>query len=394
MTDVGTSMDASGLVFSDNLAVTGSGGALAAGPGTSVQLQSITCSGDSAGRNGGAIALVRVSKAACSNFSIKGGAAKSYGGGLSALGVPKLQLLSTTIETTTAGLGGGGVYLSDVGESVVDDLNIKVSGPVPASFSSGSASKRRKLQSASVVAASSAQCTAAAGASAGTGPPGGGLYVSGASTVAVARSTITVGPFAVGWKGQGLAMELDQRSVCNNTAANYTGSTNNSTCNAVALLETRFVAPAGWEPGPLDRPLFASSLAGWSAACTGLTPSNDTLCPDQSSECATAPSALSGAPALSSFAMLEQLRSGAASKPQASDLQSCLGGSLAGASTQLTSILLLPPVALGLTYLSINNSRTMGQDASLSPAIFPDSNSTFTLGVQLLDESGQRVTGM
>lgn len=391
VTDIGTSLEASDLTFTRNLAVSGSGGGVAAGPGTVVQLEASSFSGDSAGAHGGAMASIKAMAMLAANMTIRLGVAKSNGGGLYAQGVSSLMFVGVDIEGTTSGLGGGGVYLQDVQDATVQDVSILVSAPAPSATSSAP-SKRRRLQSSVAAAAAGAQCSAAAGASAGAGPPGGGLFITGATTVAVTRTTLTVGPLAVGWKGQGLAMELDQASVCNSTAesGNNAGAGSiNSSCSAVALLETRFVSTPGWEPGPLDRPLYASSLAGWSAQCTSQAPDNATTgqCSNQTADCPSTP-------APSSQSMLEQLRTGAAGRPHASDLANCLGGSLAGAASQLTSILLLPPVALGLTLLQVNNSRTLSVIAhGDAPAIFPDTNSTFSVGVMLLDEGGQLVTG-
>lgn len=393
VSDAGTSLESSSLSFSNNLAVAGNGGAIAAGPGTLVRLQFTSFSGDSAGKSGGAAAFIKTAKTVASNLSIKGGAAKGFGGGLFVGGATSVQLTGTTIDTTTSGLGGGGIYLHDVQDTLLQDINIRVVGPVPTLPSTSTLERRKLLTVAAAATTSITQCSAGAGASAGAGPPGGGMYIAGSSAVAVVGSTITVGPLAFGWKGQGVALELDQASMCNSTATgNNTSNNNNTACSAVALLETRFAAPDGWEPGPLDRPLFASSLAGWSAQCAPQASTYSKACQDQT--CSTPLPVLTPSSTVSSQSMLDQLRNGSASRPRASDLQNCLDGSLAASQSQLTSILLLPPVALGLADLTISNSHVLPIDGSPVPAIFPDSNSTFSLHVNLLDESGQLVTGM
>lgn len=313
MTDMDSSLEVASLSFEKNAAASGSGGALAAGPGTTFKLSNSTFESDSASKNGGALAMIRPSLADIKSVKVKMNIANGYGGGLYALGAAVLSLQDSTFDMASSGKGGGAVYMTDIGEASVSGCDVTVGPPVVVNSNFLSFNRRRMQATASSgqqASSSSSQCASDASSSYGSGPPGGGLHITGATAASVSRTSLTVGPQASGWRGQGLAIELDGRSVCNSTSAGTNATSGSSTgCSAVALLETKFVAADGWQPGPMDRPLYATSLAGWVAQCSNASASNcppGLPCPPRVNASTT--------PQPSSQTMLEQLRSGAAGK--------------------------------------------------------------------------------
>lgn len=186
------------------------------------------------------------------------------------------------------------------------------------------------------------------------------------------------------------------------STVSVTGSVAGS-CSSINMTDTRFTSSVALGDVAVDRAIWADSLDGWSMHCSASSQGAEGSTPDSQQDTPNSNSTGTGRPSLS-------------------DIQGCMGGTLASGASSLYSLLLLPPVALHIYDAAVNNSvphnltadqitaalaavnSSLGSDSSSRVAamqashaghlaVLSDGISNFSLTLEMVDETWQRVLG-
>lgn len=388
------------LYFGSNVAARGSGGSVAAGNDTRVRLDACTFQQDTAQKHGGSLAILSA-QASVTSCTFNLCTAYGWGGCAYFKGSREANISSSSLLQGSAGLGGGGLAVLDVNQALVKNCTVEVGPPLLAPADPGLPSqpvRRRSLQQASSSSNSNNtdNCQSVAIVSSSSAI-GGGMYVGGRTTAIIAGSRSTISPRSVGWQGAGLGVQLSTDSACKATKVAEAATVD---CHAVSMWESIFEAVDGWQPSATERFVFANRLAGWNASCAeaagqvaSVNVSSDATVQDPAlgSEAAPAPEVGGVLDLLvDGSAQLNNLRAGNGPHAQ---LPPC---AIRGVEASLlSSLVLLPPVRLALSGpVNVSNSRATvpPKDPRIPAAIFADTTSVFSIGVELHDEGGQLVT--